>query len=218
MLTNLKPISIVPAREKAAASLRKAILSKELLPGEELTLESVAVKLGLSITPVREAFQLLERDGLIALRHNKGAIILGIDEKKVRDHYEARMLIEKEIVRRACKSNGDYKKVIESYEGMKREIKLGKLDENYTYDQMFHYGIWDLCGNLKLRSIAAELWNAITIKNTFKEHVVESNRQHGLILQGLMEGNEELCAKMMERHISDCMEAALKIYREGPAS
>ena len=71
-MIGLKPIKIPSAKERVASELRKAILSKQLKEGENLTLESVAQQLNVSITPVREAFQILAHDGLIKLRPNKG--------------------------------------------------------------------------------------------------------------------------------------------------
>lgn len=58
-MIGLKPIKIPSAKERVASELRKAILSKQLKEGENLTLESVAQQLNVSITPVREAFQIL---------------------------------------------------------------------------------------------------------------------------------------------------------------
>ena len=69
-MLGLKPIKMLPARERVAAALRKAIISRQITEGEVLTLESTAQELGVSITPVREAFQILERDGLIDLQQN----------------------------------------------------------------------------------------------------------------------------------------------------
>ena len=84
-MLGLKPIKMLPARERVAAALRKAIISRQITEGEVLTLENTAQELGVSITPVREAFQILERDGLIDLKQNKGATVLGINETTLRD-------------------------------------------------------------------------------------------------------------------------------------
>ena len=63
-MVTLKPIKLLPARERVASALRKAIISKQINEGEVITLESTAQQLGVSVTPVREAFQILARDGL----------------------------------------------------------------------------------------------------------------------------------------------------------
>ena len=75
----LNPIVMTSAKEKVVSELRKAILSKRMVEGESLTLENIASQLNVSITPVREAFQILDRDGLIKLRKNKGAVVLADD-------------------------------------------------------------------------------------------------------------------------------------------
>ena len=81
-MLGLKPIKTLPIREKIAANLREAILSKKIPAGEILTLESTAQELGVSITPTREAFQILARDGLLELERNKRAVVLGVNGKK----------------------------------------------------------------------------------------------------------------------------------------
>ena len=67
-MNGLKPIKMPSAKEKVAAELRKAILSRQMKEGETLSLDSVASQLNVSAMPVREAFQILARDGLIQLR------------------------------------------------------------------------------------------------------------------------------------------------------
>ncbi len=90
-MVTLKPIKLLPARERVASALRKAIISKQIgNEGEVITLESTAQQLGVSVTPVREAFQILARDGLIDLKQNKGATVLGLNETTIREHYEIR--------------------------------------------------------------------------------------------------------------------------------
>ena len=84
-MNGLKPIKMPSAKEKVAAELRKAILSRQMKEGEILSLDSVASQLNVSAMPVREAFQILARDGLIQLRKNKGAVVLGITETYIRN-------------------------------------------------------------------------------------------------------------------------------------
>ena len=72
-MLGLKPIKLLPARERVASALRKAIISKSIPEGAELTLENTAQELGVSVTPVREAFQILARDGLLEVKQNRCA-------------------------------------------------------------------------------------------------------------------------------------------------
>ncbi len=100
----LGKIKLLSAKEQVAAVLRKAILSRELVEGQEITLEGIAGMVGVSSMPVREAaFQILAADGLIKVRPNKGAVVLGINEQTIREHYEIRALLESEAVAKASR-------------------------------------------------------------------------------------------------------------------
>ena len=101
-MNGLHPIKMPSAKEKVAAELRKAILSRQLQEGEAVTLESVANQLEVSVMPVREAFQILARDGLIKLQRNKGAVVLGINETYIREHYQLRAILESAAAEMCC--------------------------------------------------------------------------------------------------------------------
>ena len=100
----MESMELLPARVRITAILKKALFSGEYKSGDELSLTDIAAKLGVSRTPVREAFQALEAEGLIELRMNKGAIVKPIDEKYITDHYEMRILLESEAAARAAKN------------------------------------------------------------------------------------------------------------------
>ena len=72
----LGKIKLLSAKEQVAAVLRKAILSRDLVEGQEITLEGIARLVGVSSMPVREAFHILAADGLIQVRPNKGAVYM----------------------------------------------------------------------------------------------------------------------------------------------
>ena len=100
----MEQLSMMPARVRIAAELRKAIYAGEYKSGDELGLTEVASKLGISRTPVREAFQELEAEGLITLRMNRGAVVNTIDRKFIQDIFEMRRLLESDAVARAAKN------------------------------------------------------------------------------------------------------------------
>ena len=103
----MESLKMMPARIRIASILKKAIYSGEYKSGDELSLTGVAEQLGISRTPVREAFQTLEAEGLITLRMNKGAIVNAIDRKFVRDNFEMRILLESEAAARAAQRGMD---------------------------------------------------------------------------------------------------------------
>lgn len=90
-----------PAAERAYATLLEEIVSGSLQPGSLITEGERAATLGMSRTPVREAFLRLASEGLLKLYPKKGAIITAEDDDAARHLLQARVMLEVESVRAA---------------------------------------------------------------------------------------------------------------------
>ena len=88
--------------EAALAELRDSILSGELAPGAPLRLEELAERLGMSISPVREAVRRLESLGLAVHVPHRGARVSELALDDLRDTYEVRLVLEPLAVRKAA--------------------------------------------------------------------------------------------------------------------
>ena len=88
-------------------ALKVEILSGNIPVGTEMTQNELAESLGVSRMPVREAFQILARDGLIELEQNKAAVVLGVNEKTIREHYQNRAVLESEACVLCCENGAD---------------------------------------------------------------------------------------------------------------
>ncbi len=210
-MTNLKPIKLLPAREQVASALRKAILSRELQEGAELTLESVAAQLQVSSTPVREALQILSRDGLIRLRPNKGAIVLGINEKTIRNHYETRAVLEREAAALVCRNNADISGIINAYEQAAEALNQNNAKDYSNYNQSFHVEIWSASGNDTMKTLLSSLWNGLSMghKVTEEDYAHLSIQEHKQILDALIDRDEMRAKELMNAHIIRSMENIL---------
>ena len=80
----------LPLREVVFHTLRKAIIQGELQPGERLMEVTLANKLGVSRTPVREAIRMLELEGLVVMIPRKGAEVAKITVRDLKDALEVR--------------------------------------------------------------------------------------------------------------------------------
>ena len=74
--------------------LRAEILGGRLLPGSQISQARVAAEFGVSRGPVREAFRLLERDGLIEARLNHRARVTGLSVHDLEHQYTLRVVSE----------------------------------------------------------------------------------------------------------------------------
>ena len=101
----------LPLREVVFHTLRKAIIQGELQPGERLMEVTLANKLGVSRTPVREAIRMLELEGLVVMVPRKGAEVAKITVKDLKDALEVRMTIDSLSVKLACERIDEEEKV-----------------------------------------------------------------------------------------------------------
>src|SRR4051794_36845388 len=88
--------SIVPATraEAVATELRRLITSGELAPGTHLRQTDIAARFGVSTTPVREAFMILAREGVVRQDAHRGVVVFEPSVKDVTETYEIREVLE----------------------------------------------------------------------------------------------------------------------------
>ena len=210
-MKKLGKIKLLPAREQVASVLRKAILSKELTEGEELTLDGTAKLLGVSSMPVREAFQILASDGLIQLRPNKGAVVLGVNEKTIRDHYETRAILESEAAAKASREGVDISDIEYAHEMAVQAQKENDYGEYSRQNQGFHMAIWEAADNEKMKSLLSALWNGLSMghKVTEEEYAKISIREHAQILKAIQEHHPQAARERMYAHIIGSLENIL---------
>ena len=94
----------LPLRDVVFNTLRQAILTGEMEPGERLMEIQLANKLGVSRTPIREAIRKLELEGLVIMIPRKGAEVAHITVKDMRDVLEVRSALEELAATLACKN------------------------------------------------------------------------------------------------------------------
>lgn len=212
----MESMELLPARVRITAILKKALFSGEYKSGDELSLTDIAGKLGVSRTPVREAFQALETEGLIELRMNKGAIVKPIDEKYITDHYEMRMLLESEAAGRAAK-NGmpDADKLIEKLMDAQKRMESLSASEYEDLNFEVHTAIWTAADNMRLYKILSSLWNGPSIGFTSPklDHYIKSTQEHIDILTCIKEHDAKRARKEMEHHIERSMDNILKNFK-----
>ncbi|HEX9068815.1 MAG TPA: GntR family transcriptional regulator [Ktedonobacterales bacterium] len=81
---SLSPIDHLSLRDRVYVRLRRAIVSGELAPGERVQDQELARRMEVSRTPVREALQRLEEEGLIETRRGSSTRVAPIDSQTIR--------------------------------------------------------------------------------------------------------------------------------------
>lgn len=208
-------LEVLPIRLRVAAILRKALLAGEFSPGEELSLTDISARMGVSRTPVREAFQALAAEGLLELRMNRGAVVVGIDEKFITDHFELRQLLECEAVRRAARNRVDIDRLLGLQEWAETHLDTMTEAEYRNYNQQLHMEFWRASGNQKLYDLLSSLWNGPSGGNVGRDpdHERISIREHRQMLDHIKAGNGAAAGEVMSGHISRSMQNILRSFR-----
>ncbi len=214
-MNGLKPIKMPSAKEKVAAELRKAILSRQMEEGEVLSLDSVATQLNVSAMPVREAFQILARDGLIQLRKNKGAVVLGITETYIKEHYQLRAILESSAAALAAEPDVDISEIESVYEEAEEALAEGNLRQYTDLNRAFHSEIWTAARNQKMKNMISELWNGLSMGSMVSEedYAKVSIKEHGNILKAIQKRDKEAAQKAMYDHIMRSRDDMLTYYK-----
>lgn len=194
--------------------LRMDILQGDLKPGEKLTEQRICTKYVVSRTPVREAFQKLENDGLIETIPNRGAFVVGVSDRDIQDMYELRKAYEAIAVRWAIQriSKEEFQQLQEAYELMEFYKMKHDIEKTLNTNMKFHQLIYSAAHN---RMLLHTLTNfQIYTKQrrgttSYAENYLdEVLAEHKEIFQAFSARDEEAAASAVIRHLDNAKKRA----------
>lgn len=214
----IKSVVLLPAREQVASALRDAILNGEFEENEAITLEEIANRMGVSKMPVREAFQILEREGLVTLQPNKGARVIGTTYDTIKNQYEVRAALETEVVHLICeKEDFDFRAIDELNDLF--EVTIDNTTGAFSqadYNLQFHGALWKDCGNQYLANLLTQI--VIGVSMTDKRFMMDDAHKvlkaHRAIIDACKKRDKVKAKELIYEHIMDSCENRIKVLRE----
>ncbi|MGH9378845.1 MAG: GntR family transcriptional regulator [Terriglobia bacterium] len=183
--------------------IRAQILRGELNASQRLTEAYFAKLFGISKSPVREALNRLEAEGLITIKPRRGAFVRDLLPGDTEEIYEMREILETWAVRNL---ELDPKTVAQLHATIdEAEVYLSQNDrEKYVCaDASFHRILAQANPNSRLRKALESMYDQMLIlrHKTFSLSGHNSVKQHRQIVQALEQGNREAAASLMSEHI-----------------
>jgi DNA-binding GntR family transcriptional regulator len=202
-----------PLKEDIFDVVHEKIISGAYKPGDWLRQEDIATQLGVSMTPVREALDLLVSTGLAERVPYRGVRVREMSIKDMVEAYGLRLLLEAVIAQEAAKNITDEQ--VAGLEGMLREMKkhvsLKEMSDEQKLSREFHSAIAKASGNdllIKLYAIVSNafpdwlLYEAL-FRNPelLEDSTAKSVREHIAIVEALKERDGDRAARRSIEHV-----------------
>jgi GntR family transcriptional regulator, rspAB operon transcriptional repressor len=193
-------------REFVLRVMKQNILNLNLKPGDFINETSIAKELGVSRTPVREAFIQLSHEDLLEILPQRGTYISLIDLDVVEESKFLRRIIEKAIIETSFHLFND-KHLVElekNYHMQEFYFKNNDHHKFFEYDNLFHKLIFSACRKDRIYSFMESMNSHLTrlrvlrlSANVFIDLILI---QHKKILDAIKDKNIELIIQLMEEH------------------
>jgi DNA-binding GntR family transcriptional regulator len=194
----------------AYEAIREAITSGQLLPGTRLREAALARHFSISTTPVREALRRLDREGLVRLSPNRGAIVAEFDLREILDLFEIREVLECRAVRRAASQHSRDLRTAETVlSAAAKQVAMRDRVEWNRLEVAFHRAVNDLSGNFELAELTERIHRTVQglCVRCMREPIFGPEtlqlmqEQHQAILDALREANPKQAEASARTHI-----------------
>ena len=203
-------------RGRVFNKLREDILSGKYQDHEELKEVAIGEELGVSRTPVREAFRQLELEGLIQIVPNKEAYVSGITAKDVKDIYMIRSSLEGMCARLATENITE-----EQLEELEENVYLasfhaskGHMEQMTELDNRFHHILYEACDSKMLEKLLQDFHQYVMRirKKTLstKERGIASNEEHRQIMEAIKAKNPDEAQRLANMHMNNAYDNMVK--------
>jgi DNA-binding GntR family transcriptional regulator len=147
------PVARPSARELAYGRVRDDIIGGRFAPGALLSENELALSLGLSRQPVREALLLIAQEGLVEVRPQSGTYVTRIDPDRVREAQFIREAIELASLGACAQPSADEERMLRDL--IRRQRSARDREAFYPLDEEFHRALLGLAGH-------ANAWAAVS--------------------------------------------------------
>lgn len=188
------------------------ILKGVLAPGQRISEPDVALRLGVSRVPVREALRELESSGLVVARKHSGVFVRELEAAEIRDLYQMRGLLDGFAGRRASELPTAQRETLlalldASVATMLQSASQQDVPSYYAENLRFHWAIVEAAGNRQLsdsyRGIVQQLHLA-RLKNLSQDVGMQASiAEHVDIVQALRSADPVRSEALMSHHVGD---------------
>ncbi|MBO5210120.1 MAG: GntR family transcriptional regulator [Lachnospiraceae bacterium] len=209
----------LPLRDVVFNTLRKAILTGELKPGERLMEIHLANQLGVSRTPIREAIRKLELEGLVIMIPRRGAEVAQITEKSLKDVLEVRRALDALCAELACDriTEAEKQSLKKACDDFEQATISGDATIIAAADVALHDIIVEATGNKRLIQLINNLSEQMY---RYRFEYIKDEQQHNnlveehrMIYESIIKQDKEKAAQAAKLHIDNQEKSIIRQIR-----
>jgi DNA-binding GntR family transcriptional regulator len=203
--------------------LEDMIIKGKLRPGQRIKEQEVSSQLGISRPPVREAFKILETEGLIRREPRRGVFVSEVTSNDIWEIYTLKIALYTLAVSLAIDriSNNDIRKLEKIVIQMEKIVNEDSNPDIIKYaelNNLFHETTTIIAGHGRLRKMVQSLNNQIKRISyrsfTRKGHLKSSCRYHRQILEAIKSRDKILAERLTKEHIVKALEVQKEFDEE----
>jgi DNA-binding GntR family transcriptional regulator len=191
--------------DHVAEILRERIIVGAYPRGAKMKQADIAQELGVSITPVREALHILEAEGYVSGVSHKGLVVPDLVAEQVRETYELRLLLERELTAHAVPRITREK--LEELRLFQRSVVAahgaGDRHAVRTANYRFHFRLYELADRPQTLQFVRVLWAKypFTVQDAPESRTDRMRGEHERFLERVEAGDAAGATEAMVEHI-----------------
>ena len=205
--------------DAAYQQIRRRILDNVWPPGHRALEQEVALALGMSRTPVREALMRLRNEGLVEVIPRHGVRVLPVSPTDMREIYEILTALEclaAELLARRKPSDAELKPLVDASKAMDKALKADDLDGWAAADERFHAHFIELAGNRQLQATVLNYWDRAHRARLFtlrlRPKPVNSTKEHRQMVERLRAGDADGAVAVTRAHRARASRELIAIF------
>jgi DNA-binding GntR family transcriptional regulator len=208
--------------DHTAKALEDMIVKGKLRPGQKVKEQEISTRLGISRPPLREAFKILESEGLIRREPRRGVFVSELKEKDIWEIYTLKLALYTLGVTLAMDkiTNGEVEKLEKVVDQMEKSALGDAGPDIMKYEELnnlFHEMTANIAGHARLKKIQQSLNNQIKriAYRSFgdKRHLEMSCKYHRKILDAIKAKDRAKAEQLTREHILRGLEVQEKMRR-----
>lgn len=210
----------VNVSEAAYSAVKKVLLSSKYAPGGRVDIEELCRDLGVSRTPVFDALNRLEAEGLVQIIPRRGVYLVTLSKEKAHELYSVREVLEGMATKLAAKNATDrqIEQLRKALDKQKSCLARGETDGYASATIKFHNTIVEAAGNKTLERFLSAVYSqmeALRLRTLYlPKRLHQSFAEHQRIFQAILKRDPELCEREARQHIAATTNYALDILTQ----